>query len=92
MLRDPAHHSHYSDVSCGWRRSHCLSVPSAQCCFLRLEIVSVFPVPSAVSQGWRLSLCSSCLVMFPLAGKEVMISVFQLPIDVSIASLCVPCS
>jgi hypothetical protein len=28
----------------------------------------VFEVPNDVSCGWRLSLCSRCLLMFPFAG------------------------
>ncbi len=42
-----------SDVSISWKRSHCLCVPGAY---------------SDVPYGRRLSLCSSCLVMFPMAG------------------------
>jgi hypothetical protein len=30
-----------------------------------------------VSYDWRLSLCSRCLVIFSLAGKETIVSVFQ---------------
>jgi hypothetical protein len=34
-------------------------------------------VSSDVSYDWRLSLCSRCLVMFQLAGEEIIVSVVQ---------------
>jgi hypothetical protein len=33
----------------------------------------VFLMPSDVSYGWRLSLCSSCLMMFPMAGDGLCV-------------------